>query len=139
LLAALTIASTSSVVISPSTTRIRAIAAARSCAPAMPFPPLPDGESTGSRPPTRPPPGPDAHHPLVPPHAPEGWPRANVFGRCPEALFGGKGLMRVFPHAGGDRPMQGQRRDEEQTGESVRVHDPAALQAEAAALEVGKH
>ena len=60
LFAALTIASTSSAVMSPSTTRIRATATARSCAPAMPFPPLPDGESIGSGAQTRLPAGRDS-------------------------------------------------------------------------------
>src|SRR4051794_36212209 len=65
-------------------------------------------------------------------------PRAAFFGRCPRTLFR-REVMRGFLHAGGYRPVQRQRRDEEQTGESVRVRDPAALRAEAAALEVGKH
>src|SRR3954468_24612412 len=56
---------------------------------------------------------------------------------APGLFFGRQGLTRGPPHAGGHRPVQRQRRDQERARQAVRAPERAVLRTEAPGLEVG--
>ena len=54
-------------------------------------------------------------------------------------FFGGDWIIGLVPHAGRDRPVKGQRHDQDQPGEAVGILDMGLFEAEPARFEVGEH
>ena len=57
----------------------------------------------------------------------------------PAVFFGGDWIIGLVPHAGRDRPVKGQRHDQDQPGEAVGILDMGLFEAEPARFEVGEH
>jgi hypothetical protein len=57
----------------------------------------------------------------------------------PVVFFGGDWVVGLIPHAGRDRPVKGQRHDQDQAGEAVGILDMGLFEAKPARFEVGEH
>src|ERR1700753_864316 len=54
-------------------------------------------------------------------------------------FFGGDWIVDLVPHAGRDRPVKGQRHDQDQAGEAIGILDMGLFEAKPARFEVGEH
>ena len=69
----------------------------------------------------------------------ESLPRASLAGWRSGCFFGGDWIVSLVPHAGRDRPIEGESHDQDQAGETVGIAQMGLLEAKTARFEIRKH
>src|SRR4051812_21483229 len=69
----------------------------------------------------------------------ESLPRASLAGWRSGRFFGRGWIVGLVPHAGRDRPIEGESHDQYQAGETVGIAQMGLLETKPARFEIGKH